>query len=134
MKNTLFLLLIMISVYGCSKDESTTRAAGPEVQAPKGTPMLYYPQDHQDSLITPLPFTWSVVPYSDGFDVSIFVSKHFKEYSVFERSFGEDPSFILTDLIHDSLIGREIYWKVRATNIYGKGPWSSYNTFKFYKK
>jgi hypothetical protein len=91
---------------------------------PDGAPTLLYPEDGQLDLEKALIFRWSNVNYAESYHVQ--VSKD-EDFDVLEKDFPRVPK---TDVsVIDLDLDSRYYWKARAQNEAGYGPWSEASVF-----
>lgn len=96
-------------------------------EAPTGIVILTYPDNKAESLPTTFTFTWESVERSLYYQLLIANKESFEESSI---EFDYEKVFDLNKKIFGLEYNKEYFWKVRAINEDGNGPWSVVRSFK----
>lgn len=106
---------------------SNTNSFRTKDSAPTGIVILKYPDNEAKDMPITFTFTWDKVERALSYHLLIATNESFEESSIafdYERVFEESRK------IYGLEYNKEYFWKVRADNEDGSGPWSLVRSFK----
>lgn len=125
------VLIVLVVVAGCTKYDGPT-SPGPNANAPSivqlapaSAPLPAHPTNGSKFIPVPAEFRWSAIATATSYQVQISRSAEFGEIDV------DLPSIPKVTVSVGTLQSFKFYfWRVRAINAQGFGPWSPPSSFK----
>jgi hypothetical protein len=95
--------------------------------APSDAPELWTPLDGADNLHPEVDFTWYSTPRAEYYHLQIATDVEFNNIEQEEKRVWET-----NETIYNLPLNTQFYWRVKAINEAGEGPWSDYWSFETY--
>jgi hypothetical protein len=95
-------------------------------EAPDEPAVLIFPEDNLQNSPVTFTFKWSKVERALGYELQIATSNQFEQQSIVlsnDKIWSEDKKILKLEF------DKTYYWRVRAWNEDGKGPWSAVKSF-----
>jgi uncharacterized protein (TIGR02145 family) len=90
------------------------------INGPPGYVTLVSPVNGQGNLPSEMPFSWYAVSGAEHYDMQISTDPNFETHEYFNENITNTET-IISNLFYDTLY----FWRVRASNPYGDGPWTA---------
>ncbi len=95
-------------------------------EVPTGVAILTYPNNEAKDMPITFAFTWESVQRALHYELLVATSETFEESSIVLKN---DRISELTKKIYGLKYNQEYFWKLRAMNENGNGPWSAVRSF-----
>jgi hypothetical protein len=103
---------------------STVWAFKTVVQVPTEAPQLIQPVDNLDPAPTEMTFKWTPVDRAENYELQIAFDEQFTNFFLKDTNIYNAKRFVSNIDFEE-----QFFWRVRAKNYSGKGPWSETRTF-----
>jgi hypothetical protein len=94
------------------------------VQVPTDAPELLQPADNMDPAPTEMTFKWSTVERAENYELEIAYDEQFSNIFLKDTNVFNPKRFVSNIDFEETF-----FWRVRAKNYSGKGPWSQTRSF-----
>lgn len=94
------------------------------IQAPTDAPLLIQPVDNYDPAPTEMTFKWQPVDRAENYDFEIAYDEQFTNFFLQDTNVFNAKRFVSNIDFEETM-----FWRVRAKNYSGKGPWSETRSF-----
>lgn len=115
---------VMASNASASGSWSGTRGFSTLIQAPSDAPVLLKPDDKLDQSPTELTFDWEDVLRAENYELELSTDPDFT--NIYQKDTNIFSSYVYFSNLN---FEETFYWRVRAKNYSGKGPWSDTRSF-----
>jgi len=96
-----------------------------KILPPEDAPVLLEPANDTTGLTLTVVHKWTAVTYATSYEVQVSLENDFSGVLVVNDTMNYATEKILPGLEYET----KYYWKVRAKNASGKGPWSEINSY-----
>ena len=103
---------------------SEVRTFSTVIQLPTDAPVLIQPVDKLDPAPTEMTFKWQAVDRAENYDFEIAYDEQFTNFFLQDTNVFNPKRFVSNIDFENTL-----FWRVRAKNYSGKGPWSQTRSF-----